>query len=222
MVALNAGDVSASQTAGAGDLDTLCGGSAAVTGLHGVADGLLHGTAERDAALELGSDILSNQLSIGGGAFDLDDVEVDSLAGELGKLLLDLGALSTALADHDARLCAEDIDLHAGGTGLGINGTLDLDLGNAGSVQLLLQGLTDLVILDQGVAECCLEVNQRLSQSLITPTRMPWGLTFWPICLPPYSFSFSTTVMWLVRFRMRYARPCARGMMRLSVGPGQT
>src|SRR6185436_9492429 len=27
------------------------------------------------------------------------------------------------------------------------------------------------------------------------------------------------TVMWLVRLRIRYARPCARGRMRLAVGP---
>ena len=29
----------------------------------------------------------------------------------------------------------------------------------------------------------------------------------------------TSTVMWLVRLRIRYARPWARGRMRLSVGP---
>lgn len=109
MVALNAGDVRAGQTAGAGDLDTLGRRGAAVTGLHGIADGLLHSAAESDAALQLGSNVLSNELCIGGGALDLNDVEVDGLAGQLCQLLLDLGALSAALADNDARLCAEDI-----------------------------------------------------------------------------------------------------------------
>ena len=37
--------------------------------------------------------------------------------------------------------------------------------------------------------------------------------------IPP-SFSATTTVMWLVRFKMLYARPCARGWNRFSVGPG--
>ncbi|EJX03487.1 hypothetical protein EVA_08408 [gut metagenome] len=35
-----------------------------------------------------------------------------------------------------------------------------------------------------------LEVNQRLSQSLMTPTRMPWGLTFWPIVFTSLLFLF--------------------------------
>ena len=164
MVALGAGDVSASQTAGAGDLDTLGRRGAAVTGLHGIADSLLHGAAESDTALQLRSDVLSNQLSVGGSALDLDDVEVDGLAGQLCELLLDLSALSTALADNDTGLSAEDIDLNAGCAGLAVDGTLNLDLGDASSVQLLLQGLADLVILDQGVAECLLRG---------TPGRLP-------------------------------------------------
>src|SRR5262249_32779693 len=32
----------------------------------------------------------------------------------------------------------------------------------------------------------------------------------------------TTTVMWQVRLRIRYARPCARGRNRLSVGPSST
>ena len=34
--------------------------------------------------------------------------------------------------------------------------------------------------------------------------------------------SLTSTVMWLVRLLMRYARPCARGRIRLSVGPSST
>ena len=151
MVALNAGDISASQTAGAGNLDTL--GRHAAAGLHCIADNLLHSAAERNAALQLGSNILSNQLSVGGGALNLNNVQVNVLAGQLGQLLFDLCALSAALADNDARLGAEDVDLNAGGAGLAVHGALDLDLGNASSVQLLLQGLADLVILNEGVAE---------------------------------------------------------------------
>ena len=114
---------------------------------------LLHSAAERNAALQLGSNILSNQLSVGGGALNLNNVQVNVLAGQLSQLLFDLCALSAALADNDARLGAEDVDLNAGGAGLAVHGALDLDLGNASSVQLLLQGLADLVILNEGVAE---------------------------------------------------------------------
>ena len=98
MVALNAGDISASQTAGAGNLDTL--GRHAAAGLHCIADNLLHSAAERNAALQLGSNILSNQLSVGGGALNLNNVQVNVLAGQLSQLLFDLCALSAALADN--------------------------------------------------------------------------------------------------------------------------
>src|SRR5699024_6650038 len=64
VVAFDAGDVGAGQTAGAGDLDAL--GRHAAARLHGVADGLLHRTAESDAALKLGSDVLSDELGVGG------------------------------------------------------------------------------------------------------------------------------------------------------------
>lgn len=35
-------------------------------------------------------------------------------------------------------------------------------------------------------------------------------------------FSSNTNVMWLVRLRMGVARPCARGMERLNMGPAST
>ena len=37
-----------------------------------------------------------------------------------------------------------------------------------------------------------------------------------------YYFSFNATQMWLVRFLMRVARPMARGLHRLAVGPSST
>lgn len=81
-------------------------------------------------------------------------------------------SIGAALADRHAGLGAVDVHLQPGSTG-GIGGALDLNLGDAGAVQTLLQHLADLVVLNQGVAELLLEVNQRLSQSLITPTRRP-------------------------------------------------
>ena len=121
----------------------------------------------------------------------------------LAQLVLQSNALLTALADDHARLSAVDVNSYARSGSGRIHSTLDLDLGDTSVLQLSLQLSADLVILDEVIAEILLEANQRLSQSLITPTRMPCGFTFWPIVFPPYSFSFRTTVMWLVRFRMR-------------------
>src|SRR6476469_6390210 len=50
------------------------------------------------------------------------------------------------------------------------------------------------------------------------PRRIPVGCTLWPIYLP----SPTTTVMWLVRLRIRVPRPLARAMKRFSDGPSST
>jgi hypothetical protein len=69
-------------------------------------------------------------------------------------------------------------------------------LGMPAEYSLLLQVLADLVVLDDQIADFFWRAYQRLSQSLMTPTRSPWGLTFCPIVyLLPYSFSFRPTVM---------------------------
>ncbi len=44
------------------------------------------------------------------------------------------------------------VTLHPGLAG-GVEGALDLDLGNAGIVELLLQHLADLVVFHEGIAE---------------------------------------------------------------------
>ena len=173
MVALNAGDVRAGQTAGAGDLDTLGRRGAAVTGLHGIADSLLHGAAESDTALQLRSDVLSNQLSVGGSALDLDDVEVDGLAGQLCELLLDLSALSAALADNDTGLSAEDIDLDAVDLleGIGTEDPVRMYLKEIGTVPLL-SAEEELRLAkrkaegDESAKERLIEANLRLVVSI--------------------------------------------------------
>ena len=201
MILLGAGDVRTGQTAGALDLNTLG------TTLHSAADALLHGAAERDAALQLAGNVLSNQLSVGVDVANLNDVHVGGLADHLLDLLTQLLDLSTLLANDHAGLCAVDVHAQTGRTVLRINAALDLDLGHAGSVQLLLQGAADLVILDQGVAEFLLGSKPAAVPILDNAHANAVGIDFLAHCLPPYSFSFRTTVMWLVRFRMRYARP---------------
>ena len=97
MVALDAGDVSSAQTAGAHCLDALCRDSCAIAGAHSVTHALLHSAAEGNAVLQLTSDVLGNQLSVGSSALDLDDVDDNSLAILLGQLVLQSNALFAAL-----------------------------------------------------------------------------------------------------------------------------
>ena len=78
---------------------------------------------------------------------DLDDVQAHLLADQLlhsEAILLDLLA---ALADDHARPGAVEED------GDDVVAPLDLDLGNAGAVQGLLQVLADLLILDDQIAD---------------------------------------------------------------------
>src|SRR5690606_37411555 len=79
--------------------------------LHRGLDGLLHGAAERDAALELRRDALGHQLGVRLGLADLLDVHEELVLGELLKVGLQLLHASAALTDDDARARGEDDDL---------------------------------------------------------------------------------------------------------------
>ena len=138
---LNAGDLAAAQTSGAAALDAL-GASA-----HGAGHGILHSAAVRNTLLQLLGDVLSHKLSVHIGVADLNDVQLDLLADHLlhsQTILLDL---LTALADDNTGTGAVQVD------GNGVIAALDLDLGNAGTVQGLLEILADLLILDDQVAD---------------------------------------------------------------------
>ena len=156
MIALGTSDISAAQTAGAHCLDALCGNGRTIAGAHGIAHALLHGTAEGHTVLQLTSDVLSNQLSVGSSALDLDDIDDNGLAILLGQLVLQCNALFAALADDHARLSAVDIDGHTRSGSGRIHSALDLDLGDASVLQLSLQLSADLVILDEVIAEILL------------------------------------------------------------------
>src|SRR5215218_6362289 len=109
--------------------------------LHGGLEGLLHGAAEGDAALELGGDVLGHQLRVGLGLADLDDVEEDLVLGELLQVLLHGLDARAALADDDARPSGVHVDLHLVGR------ALDLHLGDARVVERLLHELADPDVL---------------------------------------------------------------------------
>ena len=81
---------------------------------------------------------------------DLNDVQVHALAQASLYVLAQSLDLGTGLADDDAGTGAVDVDLD-----LAV-GTLDLDLSYASGVQLVLQILTDVVILDDQVAHLVL------------------------------------------------------------------
>ena len=141
MIGLAAGDFRAAQTAAAGALDAL----RAQTGrsLHR----LLHGATEGNSLFELRSDVLSDELCVEVGAANLDDVQSDALAELLLQLQTELFNLLTALADDDAGTGAVQIDLNAG------IAALDLDLGDACGIKSLLEILTDVIVLNDQVAD---------------------------------------------------------------------
>ena len=124
----------------AGALDTNALGASLASGL----DGLAHGATEGDTALELLSDGLGNQVGVELGTLDLDDVDGDLALGDLGDLLevgaevVDLGAL---LADDDARAGGVDGDLHL------VAGAVDVDAGQGGLLETLLEELANLEIV---------------------------------------------------------------------------
>src|SRR5699024_5601955 len=108
---------------------------------------LLHGPAEGDALLQLSGNVLGHQLSVQVGASHFHDADVDALADHLLQLDAELFDLSAALAHDDAGTGAMDDDLHI------LAVALDLDLRNTGSIQLLLQELSDVIVFYQQVAE---------------------------------------------------------------------
>ena len=83
--------------------------------------------------------------------------------------VLDAGA---ALADDDARTRGVDVDLRL------VRGALDLDAGDAGVVELLLDELLELDVLMQPLGVVLLLVPLRASSVLMMPRRKPIGCVF--------------------------------------------
>src|SRR5512138_1001648 len=134
-VPLVARHLGAAEAARAGDADALR------AELEGGLDRLLHRAAEGDAALELGRDVLGDELRVGLGLTDLDDVQVDLVLREGLEVLLDGLDARAALADDDARARRVDVDLDLVGR------PLDLDAGDAGLAELLLHELAEADVL---------------------------------------------------------------------------
>src|SRR3954452_20468864 len=130
-VELRARHLGAVEPARALDPDAL--GTRAHRGLHRLA----HGAAELHAAGQLLGHSLGHQLGVHLGVLDLEDVELDLLAGELLELAADAVRLGATATDHDARARGVDVDPHP------VAGALDLDLGDAGTLHALGEQLAD-------------------------------------------------------------------------------
>ncbi len=136
-----AGDLGAAETACERDLDALG------TEAHRAADGLLHRAAESDAALELLSNVLSDERGVHIRLLDLSDVDVDALLRVALEACLDLLDARAAATDDHARLCRVDRELEA------VLAALRLDPRNTGCLQAALQIITDLDIFMQVLCE---------------------------------------------------------------------
>ncbi len=207
-VELGAGHLSAAETTGALDLDALG------AGLHRALHALTHGATEGDAGGQLLRDALSHELGVQLGVLDLKDVQLDLLAGQLLKVAADAVGLGAATADDDAGTRGVDVHPHT------VTGALDLNLRDAGALHAGRHHPTDgdvfldVVLVQLVGVPAGLEVRgdaeaEPVRVYLLAHYRVP-------------SFDARTTVMWLVRLRIRYARPWARGRKRFRVGPSST
>ena len=142
-VPLTTAHLGTAETTGALDTDALG------AGLAGGLDSLAHSATEGNAALELLSDGLSNEVGVELGALDLDNVDGELALGDASDLL-ELGAegidLGTLLTDNNAGASGEDDDLHL------VASALDLDAGDSCAGKTLLEVLADLEIVTEGLS----------------------------------------------------------------------
>src|SRR6266536_1312471 len=212
--------------------------------LHGRLHRLAHRPTEADPAGQLLGDALRNQLGIRLGALDLKDVELHLLAGELLQLAADPVGLGALAADDDARPGGVDVDPDP------VAGALDVHLGDAGALQALghhpadLDVLADVVLVELVREPAALPVGRDAEAESggmnflahYSDSSVVWGSAAGAAAFLAGAAFFAAAflagratwtastaiVMWQVRLRIRYARPCARGRKRLSVGPSST
>ena len=144
MIVLHTRNFSAAETAAAANFDSLCAEP------HSSADRLLHSTAERSSFLKLRRNALRDKLSVKIRILDLHDVDNDLRRGNLQharNVQLQLFDLRAAATNYDTRLRAVNEHFDA------VCIALDLDLRNAGALQLLLQKRSELIIRNKRVPE---------------------------------------------------------------------
>ncbi len=199
--------------------------------LHRRLHGLAHRPPEADPARQLLRHALRDELGVDLRVLHLEDVELDLLAGQLLEVAADAVGLGAPTSDDDPR--AGGVDVHPQPA----LGPLDVDPTDSRALHAPGHHLTDLHILAHIRLVLLVGVPTRgelRSDPEPEPVRvdlLPHYRALLAVCDAPVdaprvtetgSRLSTTTVMWLVRFRIRYARPCARGRMRLSVGPSST
>src|SRR3954469_18071844 len=150
-VVLGAGHLGTAETTAALHADALD-----LRRAHGGLDRLPHRAAERHAVGKLLRDRLGDQLGVGLGVLDLEDVQLDLLLGQLLQRATDPVGLRAAAADDDARPGGVDVDADA------VTSALDLDLGDAGALHARRQQLADLDVLGHVLGVLLVGVPARL------------------------------------------------------------
>ena len=160
-VGLRAGHLGAAQAAA--DLDLAALGARA----HGARERALHRAPEGDAVLQLLGDRLRDELGVELGALDLQDVDLDGLAGDPVQVAPQRVHLGARLADHDARAGRVDVDLHLGRV------LADRDVGEAGVRELVRDVIANPDVLDQEVAELASQRTSSTSSRGCSPRAWP-------------------------------------------------
>ena len=215
-----AGDFGAVQAPGDANLDAL--GAQA----HGVLHDPPHGALMANPAFELLRDVLRHQKRIHFRLADFLYVDVyrhAHLARQFGAQLVDVFAL---LADDDAG--PRRVDGDAGGAAVvdglpfALRQAFDVDAAHRGLREALGDVGTHLQIVQQVAGVVLLADIPRRRMALDDAEPQTRGADF----LAHGQFlpvsSATVTVMWLVRLKMRSARPRARGRRRLMVTPSST
>src|SRR4051812_20016651 len=191
-VELRPGHLGAAETARALHPDAL--GAALQSRLHGLA----HRSAERDPARQLLGHALSDELGIDLRRLDLEDVEVDVLAGQLLEVAADAVGLGATAADDDAGPRGVDVDVDP------VAGALDLHTADAGALHALGEQPTDRdVFLDVVAVELVGVPAALVPRGDAEAEPVGVDLLSHQRVLPSLLAGATTIVMWLVRLRMR-------------------
>ena len=185
-----------------GALDTNALGAGTQRRLHALA----HGTTERHPSRQLLGDALGHELRVELRRLDLEDVQLDLLAGERLELATDAVRLGATATDDDTGTSRVDVDPNA------IPRPLDLHPGDTRALHALGHELADLDVFLDEVAVALTNLGAvseptalvLCGDSQAEAVRVYLLTHSYPTPLAVFLFVCVTrTVMWLVRLRIR-------------------
>src|ERR1019366_476938 len=214
-VAFRAGHLGTAEAPG--DLDLHALGARA----HGAGQGALHRAAEGHPVLQLLGDRLGHELGVELRALDLEDVDLDLLFGHAVQVAAQRVHFGARLADHDARARRVDVDLEL----LGVLADRDVRQPRVG--ELVDDVLAHAHVLGEVLGEVALVEPVGLPVVDVSHAHGLWMnlLSHFSVSqpcrlvVPGSGRGVNVMVRWLVRLRIGVARPIARGLKRLIVGP---